>query len=103
VGMTSATRPVDGDPNAATNAFDNIPGVDEDPKQKSLSAEDVLVIRTVRKITANAHEGQSEASLCTTTYNTAIQDTKPPPLWPCASCSSSSSCRLPLHYHLRPS
>jgi hypothetical protein len=55
--MPSATRPVDGEPNAATNAFENIPGVDEDPKQKSLSAEDVLGIRTVHKIAANAHEG----------------------------------------------
>lgn len=57
MGMPSATRPVDGEPNAATNAFENIPGVDEDPKQKSLSAEDVLGIRTVHKIAANAHEG----------------------------------------------
>jgi hypothetical protein len=31
-GTPFTTPPINGEPNAATNAFDNIPGVDEDPK-----------------------------------------------------------------------
>jgi len=70
----------DGEPNAGTIALENIPGVRLDPGQQSLSVEDVPGMNAMHNVAANAHEGiKQDIPFCTTTYNTAIHNTRPPP------------------------